>query len=107
MMTKRTFLVLALGFWTIALAAQQVAAQGNPNCAPRQQVIDQLNNSYGETRQSIGLSNDETLVEVFASHISGSWTITVTLPNGVTCLVASGLAFESMASGSLPRGKDA
>lgn len=106
-MTKRAFLVLTMGFWIAAVAAQQSVAQGNPNCAPRQQVIDQLRDTYGETRQSVGLSSEETLVELYASQTSGSWTITVTLPTGITCLVASGLAFESMAGQTLPDGKDA
>ena len=41
------------------------------------------------------------LVETFASAETGTWTITVTMPTGVTCLVASGQAFET-ASVALP-----
>jgi hypothetical protein len=106
-MTKRAFLMLTMGLWIAAAAAQQSVAQGNPNCAPRQQVIDQLRDTYGETRQSVGLSSEETLVEIYASRTSGSWTITVTLPTGITCLVASGLAFESMTGQTLQNGKAA
>jgi hypothetical protein len=31
---------------------------------------------------------------VFASEASGTWTITVTLPDGRTCLIASGRDWE-------------
>jgi hypothetical protein len=41
------------------------------------------------------------MVEVFASTTTGSWTITVTNASGLTCLVASGQAFERL-EGSLP-----
>ena len=37
---------------------------------------------------------NNAVVEVFASSDTGTWTITVTNASGVTCLVASGQAFE-------------
>ncbi len=106
-MSKRAFWTMGIGFGLVALAAQHVVAQETPNCAPRQQVLEQLRDRYGETRQSMGLSAEDTVIEMFASHSSGSWTITVTLPNGLTCLVASGQAFENMAADTLPPGTDA
>ena len=36
-----------------------------------------------------------------------SWTITVTSPSGMTCLVASGQSFETLAEALPPKGKDA
>ena len=78
------------------LMAAPAIAQQNRNCAPRDAVVERLAESYGETRQSIGLGANNAVVEVFASDETGSWTITVTMPNGVTCLVASGQAFESL-----------
>jgi hypothetical protein len=60
-------------------------------------VIDRLASAYGETRQSIGLGANNQVVEVFASAETGTWTITVTNPNGLTCLVASGQAYEAVA----------
>lgn len=74
-----------------------VAAQGNPNCGPREAVVNRLAEGYGETRQSIGIGANNAVVEVFASAETGSWTITVTRPGGPTCLVASGQAFEELA----------
>jgi hypothetical protein len=73
-------------------------------CATRQAVLDRLENSYGETVQSIGLGSNNGIVEMFASSETGTWTITVTLPNGMTCLVASGQAFEDI---SAPQGAPA
>jgi hypothetical protein len=40
------------------------------------------------------------LVELFASPETGSWTILVTRPDGVTCLLAAGHSIE-MATGIL------
>ncbi len=43
-----------------------------------------------------GLAANNGVVEVFASPETGTWTIIVTLPDGQTCLVASGEGYESI-----------
>lgn len=80
-------------------------AQAAGNCAPHATVVERLAERYGETRQSIGLGSNNQLVEVFASRESGSWTITVTTPAGITCLVASGQAYETL-DAALPMGDE-
>ena len=85
--------VLALALTSLAGPAM---AQGAA-CAPRDVVVKRLAEAYGETRRAMGLGGQGAVVEVFASDSSGSWTITVTGPDGITCLIAAGQAFESMA----------
>ncbi|QBF30444.1 hypothetical protein [Thalassococcus sp. S3] len=99
--------LMTMAFGALALAAQDAAAQGTRNCAPREMVVERLNGKYGETRQSIGLGGNNQVVEVFASEETGTWTITVTLPNGMTCLVASGQAYETLAEALPAKGNDA
>lgn len=105
-MTKR-FLALSLGVGSILLAASTAMAQQRPNCAQREMVVDRLASKYGESRQSIGLGANNAVVEVFASLDSGTWTITVTNPQGVTCIVAAGQAFETLAEAPAAMGNDA
>ncbi|MCB1343639.1 MAG: hypothetical protein KDK24_21735 [Pseudooceanicola sp.] len=45
------------------------------------------------------------MLEVFASAETGTWTITLTAPNGQTCLIASGQSFETLAE-TLPPNED-
>jgi hypothetical protein len=78
-------------------AATDASAQSSRNCGPRIAVVERLAEGYGETRQSVGLGANNAVVEVFASEETGSWTITITRPGGLTCLVASGQAFEEVA----------
>ena len=80
----------------VVLVATTATAQSN-NCADHAVVVERLAAGYGESRQSIGIGADNTVVEVFASLETGSWTITVTQPGGPTCLVASGAAFQILA----------
>lgn len=101
------FLNMTFGLGLMVLAAGQVNAQQSRNCAPRDTVLTRLSQGYGETRQSLGLGAQGAVVEVFASTETGTWTITVTLPNGMTCLVASGQSFETLAEALPPKGNDA
>lgn len=98
------FWKLTFGMGVVALAATEVSAQ-EQNCAPRQMVIEQLADTFGESRQSVGLGGQGHVVETFASTETGTWTITVTLPSGLTCLVASGQAYEVLAE-ALPNMDD-
>jgi hypothetical protein len=92
---KNSVFALSLGFGALILITQAHAQA--PQCGPRDVVVAQLADRYGETRRSIGLAANNMVMEVFASDASQSWTITITTPQGQTCLVASGQGFEVMA----------
>jgi len=62
-----------------------------------------LADRFGESRQSIGLAANNAVVEVFANLDTGTWTVTVTIAGGATCLLASGEAFQVLGE-SLPAG---
>lgn len=83
-----------------ALTAPSTLAQSaSRNCAPHAIVVERLAEGSGESRQAIALVSDNSVVEVFASLETGSWTITVTPPGGLTCLMAPGIVFEHVAEG--------
>ena len=73
--------------------AAPTLAQG-ASCADRKLIVDRLSTKYGETRQSAGLNQNNGMVEVFASDDTGTWTILVTMPNGMSCLMAAGKAWQ-------------
>lgn len=103
-MTFRVRLISLAIFTAIILPA---AASAQQNCAKRDQVVERLARKYGEVRQSIGLAPNSAVFEIYASQDTGSWTILVTNANGVSCLVASGQAFETHAGTTKPMGDDA
>ncbi|MBT9384809.1 hypothetical protein KM176_13145 [Pseudooceanicola sp. CBS1P-1] len=86
------------------LAAPPLLAADPPPCAPRAVVIDRLHTAFGETPRSVGLGANNAMVELFASDESGTWTITATSPDGMTCLLASGEAYAALLP---PPGEDA
>ncbi|ADK73432.1 hypothetical protein RDJLphi1_gp31 [Roseobacter phage RDJL Phi 1] len=79
----------------LALIGAPVMAQ-NRNCAPRDAVVERLQSKYAEAVHARGLAANGTMLEVWGSNESGSWTVTITTPQGLTCLVASGQSFEDV-----------
>lgn len=96
---KKTLYKMTMGLGIMVLAAQQVQAR---TCGPREDILKRLVETFGETRRGIGIERQGAVMEIYASDQTGSWTITVTLPDGITCLVASGQAYEVMAEALPP-----
>jgi hypothetical protein len=92
---KRNLFLMSFGIGAMMLAANHANAQSR-QCATHDAVTERLAARYGESRQSIGLGSDNSVVEVFASSETGSWTIVVTRPGGPTCLVAAGQSFQQL-----------
>ena len=106
-MTKDLF-ALSLGFAGLIFLTQPAQAQQQQaKCGPRAAVVKTLAEKYAETRRSIGISANNMVMEVYAAAESGTWTITVTTPQGLTCLVASGLGFEAVVEELPARGDPA
>lgn len=80
-----------------AIAASATPALAQAICGKRSAIVTQLQEKYGETRRSIGFQQGRGVVEVWASDDTGTWSIVVTNPQGITCLLAAGEAFESEA----------
>jgi len=58
-------------------------------CLPRDALVERLGSSYGEQVRARGLADNAGVVEFFIAP-SGSWTLSLTMPNGISCLIAAG-----------------
>ena len=52
----------------------------------------------------MGLSNNGGVVEILTSPKGVTWTIIITMPNGMSCLVAAGKNWEEMPQKAAFRG---
>jgi len=75
------------------LAAPAAGQTVTLTCAPRDGMIAMISNDYGETRRAIGIAGEGAVMELFGSDATGTWTATLTLLDGQTCLVMSGTEF--------------
>lgn len=77
--------LLLFGFVCIPAMAHAVSP-----CMPREQLVEQLRNKYGETVFGGGLQNPGQLLEIWSSVENGTFTVFITRPNGMSCITASG-----------------
>lgn len=79
---------LALVLFALPAAAQTV-------CGERGEVLNQLSRQYAESPVAIGLTKEGAVIEVLTSP-TRTWTIIVTGPRGMSCVIATGEAWESV-----------
>jgi hypothetical protein len=80
----------------VLLAAAILTQQPNQMpCGSRAGLVKELHDKFKENINSIGITGSGTVMELFTSE-SGSWTLLVTMPNGNSCLIASGSGWESI-----------
>jgi hypothetical protein len=79
-----------------ALAVPSLAEAAAPECAPRTQILKQLASKYSEAPVAIGLSSSGALIEVLTSDTGQTWTILLSRPDGVSCLVAAGQDWQAL-----------
>ena len=70
-------------------------------CGPHDTVLDRLQKTYGELPVGIGVTQQGDLLEIVAAA-GGSWSVIISKPNGITCLVAAGEGWRSL-DGKLPK----
>lgn len=61
-----------------------------PGCASRDMLVEKLQDSYSEAYQGGGLQSSTSLIEIWSSPKTGSWTMLMTRADGVSCIVATG-----------------
>ncbi|MFM2388526.1 MAG: hypothetical protein RLZZ437_81 [Pseudomonadota bacterium] len=103
---KYPVVAASLGFAGLFLTSVAAIAQG-AQCAPRDNLVAHLTEQYGETRQGMGVAGPSTMMEVYASVETGTWTITMTRADGIMCMVASGQGYEPMAEELPAKGEPA
>lgn len=83
------------------------ASGAAPACAAREAVIENLANRYGE-RLTVGglqeIRGRASVLEIWTSDETGTFTVLLTQPNGISCIVAAGTNF-SISNANTPRGE--
>jgi len=90
-----TAMAASLNLSTPAHAQQMRQTQSGPICGNRASLLNQLQGKYSEMPKSMGLAANGSVLEVLTA-ISGTWTILLTTPGGITCLIAAGEHWEEM-----------
>ena len=76
-------------------AVLSFAAHAQTLCGSREAVLRQLAAEYQEAPAGIGLSSTGNVVELLTSA-AGTWTLIVTPPAGLTCLMGTGEGWQAV-----------
>jgi len=88
----KAILVLAAVSLPLPALAGQVA------CSQRDDVLAQLGSKYKEAPKAAGVANNGGLIEVLTSDEGKTWTLILSMPNGTSCLLASGEHWQTVAA---------
>jgi hypothetical protein len=80
--------VLLLG--AVALGSAAAAEQPPVACGPHTDVVKALGDKFHETQSATALTSTGTLLEVLTASDGSTWTIIVSRPDGLSCVVAAG-----------------
>lgn len=63
-------------------------------CAKPDQIAATLRDDYAEQPVATGVQENGALLQVWASKGGATWTVVVTLPTRLSCIVAAGKSWE-------------
>jgi len=77
-------------FWSTTARAQAV-------CTERSKIVASLGKTYQEAPVSVGLTTGGgAVIEVFAAEDGSTFTLIITRPNGISCIMAAGEAWVNI-----------
>lgn len=91
----RLIAAAVLAAFLIPLPAFGQMARPGAVCGERGKFLTHLGQNHKETPAAMGVTASGRVLEVLTSE-DGTWTIIITHPNGVTCMVAAGQAWEAV-----------
>ena len=80
----------------VALAAlllnTPALARSQP-CAPRKKIVKRLAERFKELPVALGMAANGAVLEILSAGEDGTFSVLVSMPNGVSCLLANGKHF--------------
>ncbi|PWJ11441.1 hypothetical protein [Jannaschia seohaensis] len=94
----QSLIASALLFTPIAASAQETP------CGLREDLVAALLDQFGENFSGGGLKDDKAVYEIWTSEEAGTWTLLLTRPNGISCILASGTDWQPQLARHIVKG---
>lgn len=83
--------ILVIGSLLLSFLLMSVGnAYAAPQCNERDKVLGLLNKKYQEQPVAFGVTNTGGLIEVLTADGGKTWTIILSMSDGISCLLAAG-----------------
>ncbi len=82
-----------------ALISRPALAQSADAGLPRAALVELLGDGYAEVPVAFGLAENGGLIEVFANADGATWTMLLSMPYGLSYVVATGEAWTPVTAG--------
>ena len=78
--------------WVLVLGGLTGASVASDQmfCVDRVDMLDRLASEYGEELIEVKEIEDQGLLELLVSRTVGTWTVLITRPGGISCVLATG-----------------
>ena len=90
---SRPFSLAVVAFCAAALIPTAAAAE--PNCNETDRTHELLAKKFQETPIGAGVTSKGGLIELLTTRDGATWTIIISTPQGLSCLLASGEGWRS------------
>ncbi len=87
---------VALGLLLGVAASASAQSPAPASCATHAEVAKRLDSRYAEAPVGMGLASNGGVIEVFSARDGATWTLVITMPNGTSCALVAGQAWETM-----------
>ena len=92
-LTRPSVILVLTAF--VAVFSWPFVATAQTACDDRKAIVDKLAKTFSEAPVSMGLATNGSVIEVFASP-TGTFTIILTMPSGLSCVMAAGENWEDL-----------
>lgn len=103
---KILFLSLSILLFPTLSMAQEQPQQSQQVCNTREVIVGALKGKYNEIPVAMGLVNNGLMMELFSSPDGATWSIAMTRPDKVMCLVTGGEYLINLIGKPQKKGQD-
>lgn len=88
--------IMAGAMLPASLLPAQASIPAQSVCAERDVLLSSLQREYSENPTAIGLASNGSVIELLTTPDGQTWTILMTRPDGTSCVIAAGEAWEAL-----------
>ena len=88
---------VALALLLAVTAPAPAQSQAQSVCAAHAEVAKRLGSGYSESPTAMGLASNGSVIELFSTVDGSTWTLIMTMPDGTSCTMVAGEAWETFA----------